>query len=89
MKSNQELSVEPSQRFECPAFILVWKVLELLVRAVNENMLDAQQKPARDLRPQVLELFGRLTSKVDPSPRRTAFDAHFDGSQGACPAVSQ
>lgn len=39
-------------------------VLKILVRAVTEDLEDANDSPACKLRPTLLELFGRLTSKV-------------------------
>lgn len=40
------------------------EVLTILVHAIKENLPDAKSKPAADLLPKVLELFGRITSKI-------------------------
>ncbi|XP_013420464.1 tetratricopeptide repeat protein 27 [Lingula anatina] len=42
-------------------------VLEILVKAINQDLSDAQDKPASKLRSKALELFGRITSKVTNS----------------------
>ena len=48
---------------------MVWllsypQVLAVLVRAVVEGITDSEGQSAARLRPKVLELFGRITSKV-------------------------
>jgi len=40
------------------------EVLGILVRAVNEGILDNQDRPASVLKPKMLKLMGRLTSQV-------------------------
>jgi len=47
------------------SFIL--QALSVLVRAVVENIADADGEPAFRLRPKLLELFGHITSKVTNS----------------------
>lgn len=42
-------------------------MLSVLVRAVVENIADADGAPASSLRPKLLELFGHITSKVTNS----------------------
>jgi len=40
------------------------EILGILVKAVNQGMLDSNQKPASILKPKLLKLLGRLTSQV-------------------------
>lgn len=40
------------------------EILGILVRAVNENLPDAQGNPAKRIEPKLCELFGRVTSRV-------------------------
>ena len=40
------------------------QVLQVLVRAVTENIPDAKQQPAANLTTNLKELFGRITAKV-------------------------
>jgi len=49
------------------AISFVLQVLFVLVRAVVENIADADGAPASRLRPKLLELFGHITSKVTNS----------------------
>ncbi|XP_030854836.1 tetratricopeptide repeat protein 27 [Strongylocentrotus purpuratus] len=39
-------------------------VLEVMVRAVLEDLMDCHEKPVSLLKPKILELFGRITSEV-------------------------
>lgn len=54
----------PAHSFFNTDFFNVLQVLGILVRAVNENLDNAEGEPSAHLRPKMLELFGRLTSKV-------------------------
>ncbi|XP_064623663.1 tetratricopeptide repeat protein 27-like [Lineus longissimus] len=40
------------------------QLLTILVRAVNEDIPNVEDKPSAPLRPKLLELFGKITSKV-------------------------
>ena len=44
---------------------MLLQILGILVRAVTENLPDAQGNPTQVLEPKLRELFGRVTSRVN------------------------
>ncbi|XP_041351837.1 tetratricopeptide repeat protein 27-like [Gigantopelta aegis] len=56
------------------------EVLNILVRAVTENIPDTNGTPAGKLRPALMELFGRITSKITSEARIWQMYAELNSS---------